>query len=118
MEQKQFLEKLSEVATWEFRDVKTPTPQGLKQPVDLRTLETPKELIVTSIKASPCPYKDEQQGCFFKINFWTVNNYSKKKVRVIKCETCGHIITPKGHYINPDDNVNLAYFSLKYDREN
>lgn len=118
MEQKEFLKKLSEVAEWEYQEVKTPTPRGLKQPVDLTHLETPKEIVITKIKPSPCPYKPEQQGCSMKINWWVINGYgSRRKVRVVRCETCNHVITPNGHFVDASDVPNLAYFVAKVDRE-
>ena len=118
MEQKQFLEKLSLVAEWEYREVKTITPPGLKQPVGLRALETPKELIITKIKPCPCPYKQEFEGCKIKINWWTMNaGGGRRKMRVVRCDTCNHVITPKGNFVLAADVPNLAYFVAKVDRE-
>jgi hypothetical protein len=117
MEQNEFLEKLSLVADWEIREVKASTPIGLKQPLDLRELETPKELVVTKIKPCPCPYKEGFEGCKLKINWWVINNYRGKKIRVVRCDTCSHVITPKGQFADARDVQNLAYFVDKLDRE-
>ena len=117
MEQNEFLEKLSQVADWEIREVKTTTPRGLTQPVDLKGLATPTELVVTKIKPCPCPYKEEFSDCRLKINWWTISNYNGKKIRVVKCETCSHVITPKGNFADAKDVQNLAYFVGKVDRE-
>lgn len=117
MKQNEFLEKLSEVAEWEMRDVKVSTPQGLTQPADLRHLETPKEIVIKRIRPCPCPYKEGFEGCKLKINWWVVNNYNGKKIRVVRCETCDHVITPKGNFVCAKDIQNLAYFVAKVDRE-
>jgi hypothetical protein len=118
MEQNEFLEKLSLVADWEYREVKVTTPVGLKQPADLKELQTPKELIITKIKPCPCPYKQEFQGCSLKINWWSLKTYAtQRKIRVVRCETCNHVITPKGNFADAKDVQNLAYFIAKVDRE-
>jgi hypothetical protein len=118
MKQDEFLEKLSEVAEWQYREVKTPGPQGLKQPADLRELETPKELVVTKIKPCPCPYQSGQYGCSIKINWWMTNGYAQReRVRVVRCDTCNHVITPKGQFVDAKDVQNLAYFIRKVDRD-
>jgi hypothetical protein len=117
MKQDEFLEKLSEVAEWHYREVKIASPPGLKQPADLRELETPKELVVTKIKPCPCPYKEGFENCKLKINWWIITNGARPKIRVVRCDTCDHVLTPKGNFVLATDVANLAYFVAKVDRE-
>lgn len=92
MDQKEFEEKLSLVAEWEWRRV-----QGTAGPSarNLEDGENPMELVVTKLKDRPCEFHKDRANCYFNIKPY---DYGKETLVVQRCK-CGTAITPKGNVI-------------------
>ena len=116
MNKTEFLNKLSQVADWEYSEVKgsADDPQGRKaygEPLGVKPLE----ISIKNIKYQPCAVSGLEQRCYWHVKIY---NYSRQKLRIKRCITCGLTITPEGNtLIVPVIDANLALKVLLHDKE-
>ena len=67
MDQKLYLEKLSEVAEWHWEKVKGDTNRNYRAPDDVADLQTPMDIVIDRIKRPPCEHKQSRNGCHWQI---------------------------------------------------
>ena len=106
MDEKLYLEKLSEVAEWHWGQLKGDTNRSFRRDPDVEELEPPKEIVLDSVKRPPCEYNQSRKGCH-----WTIYKkpYLRKMITIKQCDTCGALLTPKGILITKADQpVGLA----------
>lgn len=113
MDQKLFLEKLTEVADWEWERVpgsgSSSNPRGSEPGVDY-----PERIKLNRFKNQTCPYQEDKEGCNFKIY---KRYYSKQPVMIKKCETCGALVTPKGRFIAKPETHQYPALIVQTDRD-
>jgi hypothetical protein len=112
MDQKLFLEKLTEVAEWEWArhtgDSQAITHNGEQG-------EPPTYPKLTRIKSTSCPYQEDKAGCHWHIY---KKSYGRQTiVTVTKCKTCGALLTPKGHYVAKPKSTNYPQVIYQVDRD-
>jgi len=99
MDQKLFLEKITEVADWHWEQHRGSSTTG--QGYVGEDGEAPTYIHIDKFKSKPCPYQEDKKDCYWKIYKRGYSGYAK--VLIQKCDTCGAIKTPKRHYIaNPE----------------
>ena len=112
MDQKLFLEKLSEVAEWHWEKHQGQSgSDGRSGPAD----EVPTYAKLDKIKTKNCPYQEDKKDCYWKIYSKGYTNYPK--VLIQKCETCGALMTPKGRYVANPDGYNYPKIIYETDRD-
>lgn len=113
MDQKLFLEKLTEVADWEWTRLPGSSSNTAGRAAETE-LAYPETIKIHSIKAKDCPYQTAKKGCHFKI---TKRKYGRHTVLIQKCEDCGGLVTPKGKYIANPNNQQYPALVYKADLE-
>lgn len=112
MDQKLFLEKLSEVADWRWE-----RHQG-QSGSDGRagsSEDIPTYIKIQSFKNRQCPHQQGKQDCLWKIYKRGYTGYPK--VLIQKCETCGALMTPKGNFVAEPDGYNYPKIIREIDGE-
>jgi hypothetical protein len=113
MDQKLFLEKLTEVADWEWERVQGAA--GSKGRSEAIYADYPERIKLNGFKNNACPYQEGKENCNFKIY---KRLYGKDPVKIQKCETCGALLTPKGNFIAKPESHQYPALIIKADREN
>jgi hypothetical protein len=116
MNKTEFLNKLSQVADWEWREVKGQSDDSIiRKPYGESLGIKPLEVSIKNIKYRPCAVSGLEQRCYWHLKIY---NYSRQKLRIKRCITCGLTITPEGNtLIVPVIDVNLALKVILHDRE-
>lgn len=110
MDQKLFLEKLSEVAEWHW-EKHTGHSDSKGRSGDSEDIPTYPKL--DRFKPRPCPYQEEKTDCRWKIYKTKYQNYPAMTVR--KCEICGALMTDKGKYIAKPQGYNYTKILIEAD---
>ena len=101
MDQKLFLEKLSEVAEWHWEKHTGHSDSKGRSGASEDIPTYPK---FDRFKTRVCPYQADKKDCYWKIYKKGYTGFPK--VLIQKCETCGAIMTPKGKFIAEPDGYN------------
>ena len=113
MKDQEFKQKLSQVAEWEMSRVQGENTTATRYLRSDECIEPPVQLKLKSIKPTPCPYREGQEGCYFHIH---TARYSYHTVLVQRCKTCKGLVTPKGNFIEHAKAPNYAQQILAADR--
>lgn len=101
MDHKLFLEKLSEVAEWEYRNLQGVTNHDYR--ADAEGIENPKYIYITKLKGNDCI---PESG---KHNNTVIKNYTylKHKILVERCPSCGMAKTKNSDWFKVKHISNL-----------
>lgn len=103
MDQKLFEQMLTEVADWHrerhqgYHKNSTSYGGPTEGPV-------PTYIKIDRFKSKACPYQEDKKDCVWKI--YNRGYAGHPKVLIQKCDTCGALLTPKGHYIAKPNGFN------------
>ena len=89
MDHKLFLEKLSEVAEWEYRNHLGITNHNYRADEDVKGLLTPQYIYVTRLKTRGCDIEEGYHANTVIKNY----TYNKKVFLVERCPDCGYART-------------------------
>lgn len=113
MDQKLFEQRLSEVAEWHRERHRGQSKSGQTYGDGTEERDPPTYIHIDRFKTKPCPYQADKKDCFWKIYKKQYSNMPK--VLIQKCETCGAIKTPKGHYVSKPNGFNYPKIILEID---
>lgn len=121
MDQKLFLEKLTEVAEWHWEEHRGATYSHGNNRLN-EGGEVPLYAHLDRIKPKPCPYDqkatpgkyEKEEGCYWRCE---IKEYLDKPILIQRCSTCGGLMTPKGNFIPKPDHYRYAEIILKTDKE-
>lgn len=95
MDQKLFLEKLTEVADWHWEQYRGESKDGRVWGDEER--EKPTYPYIDRVKTKTCPYQKIDKVCLWKI--YKKGYANTPEILVQRCEVCGALLTPKGNFI-------------------
>ena len=104
MDQKLFLERLSEVAEWHWERHRGQSRSGQTYGDGTEERDPPTYIHIDRFKTKSCPYQADKKDCLWKI--YSKGYSTEPKILIQKCETCGALMTPKGRYIAKPNGFN------------
>lgn len=102
MDQKLFLEKLSEVAEWEWRDVQGTTNHNWRADTD--DIENPKYIHIKRLKSKPCDIAAGHHANTVIKNY----KYQKTEFLVERCPDCGWARTRHSNWFKVEHISSIA----------
>jgi hypothetical protein len=111
MDQKQFEQKLSEVAEWRREPLSN---ENLHKGGYEYLAEVPTKIVIKKIKPTACPYVEGNTDCDISCKFY---EHLGQRIFVRRCQNCRHVITPKGHVFYMPSVHNIAARVVFVDRD-
>ena len=122
MDQKLFLEKLTEVADWHWEEYPG-NPYHKKRTSDYTDVPAPQYAHIDRVKPRPCPHnaepirysngKKKAAQCEWRCE---IKSHEDQKVLIQRCNNCGGLMSQKGIFIPKPDHYRYAEIILRTDK--